>query len=469
MSVLITGGTVVTHAGRWRADVLVREGTVVGLAAPGAHEWAADRTIDATGRYLLPGGVDVHTHMELPMGPTVSADDFETGTRAAAWGGTTTIVDFAAQARGGSLVEGLERRLEQAVGRCAVDYGLHMSVADVNDGSLDEMAAIVESGVTTFKVFMAYPGVVFSDDGQIFRVMQTAAELGAMVMVHAENGLVIDVLRRQAVERGETDPIVHTLTRPPLTEAEATHRAVVLAELSGCPLYVVHMSAMQAVEEVAAARRRAVDVFGETCPQYLFLDWTHLASSEGAKYVASTPLRNREEGHQEALWTALAGGDLQVVSTDHCPFCMGDHPTLGPQKSLGSHDFTAIPNGVPGVEERMRLLFSAAVAEGRMSLERMVEVCCADPAKIFGLYPRKGTIAVGSDADIVIWDPDAEDVITVDTNHMNVDYTAYEGREVTGRIETVLLRGEPIVADGAYVGRPGDGRFLPRGRNQLLR
>jgi dihydropyrimidinase len=300
--------------------------------------------------------------------------------------------------------------------------------------------------------------------------MQKAAENGATIMMHAENGIVIDVLREQAIKRGETDPIYHAVTRPPITEAEATHRAIAYAELAGCPLYVVHMSAEEAVAEVALARDRGLNVFGETCPQYLYLDWDNLREPdfEGAKYVCSTPVRDREAGHQEALWQALATNDLQVISTDHCPFCMNDHPTLGTQKRLGEGDFTKIPNGLPGVEERMRLIYDGAVSDGRMSLERFVEVCSATPAKMFGMYPKKGTIAIGSDADIVIWNPDVESVMSVDVNHMDVDYSAYEGKTVQGKIEMVLSRGRVLIDNDTYHGSPTDGDFVARDTNQYL-
>lgn len=472
MRTLIKNGTVVTHAGRIDADVLVDGEKVVGLAAPGSHPWetGADRVIDATNRYVLPGGVDVHTHMELPFGGTYASDDFESGTRAAAWGGTTTIIDFAVQTIGEPMMDGYEAWMRKAEGRCAIDYGMHMIVSDVTDQSLKEMDILMGEGVTSFKLFMAYPGVLYSDDGKIFRAMQKASENGGMIMMHAENGIVIDVLRDQALQRGETDPIYHSITRPPVTEAEATHRAIAYAELAGAPLYVVHMSAKEAVAEVAMARDRGLNVFGETCPQYLFLGWNNLTEPgfEGAKYVCSTPVRNWEEGHQEALWRSLATNDLQVVSTDHCPFCMNDHPRLGVQKRLGEGDFTKIPNGLPGVEERMRLIYHGSVGLGRLSLERFVEVCATTPARMFGLYPQKGTIAVGSDADIVIFDPNVTTTINVDSNHMDVDYSAYEGKEVEGKIEMVLSRGRVLIEDGRYLGQPGDGKYLVRDVSQCL-
>jgi dihydropyrimidinase len=314
---------------------------------------------------------------------------------------------------------------------------------------------------------MAYPGVFYSDDGEILRAMQKAAETGTLIMMHAENGMAIDVLREQALERGETDPVYHGLTRPALTESEATHRAIVLAELAGAHLYVVHMSAKEALAEIADARDRGLPVFAETCPQYLFLTLEeHLDSDgfEGAKYVCSTPVRKSADGHQEALWTGLATNDLQVVSTDHCPFCMDDHPVLGTQKKLGLGDFTAIPNGLPGVEDRYQLIYHGGVVEGRIDVNRWIEVCATAPAKLFGMYPKKGTIAVGSDADIVVFDPDVEWTKSVDDHHMDVDYSAYEGKEVKGRVETVLLRGKVIIDGNKYVGEKGDGRYLPRDR-----
>jgi dihydropyrimidinase len=481
MRTLITGGTVVTATEIMRADVLIDDGTVVALyggegggfadaMAKTAIELGVDTTIDAAGKYVLPGGVDVHTHMELPFGGTYASDTFESGTRAAAFGGTTTIIDFAVQTIGEPMMDGYEEWMAKADGNAAIDYGFHMIVSDVNDQTLKEMDMLMGEGVTSFKLFMAYPGVLYSTDGQIFRAMQKAAENGSTIMMHAENGIVIDVLREQALARGETDPIHHSVTRPPITEGEATHRAIAYAELAGCPLYVVHMSAKEALEEIAAARDRGSNVFAETCPQYLFLGWRNLEEPdfEGSKYVCSTPVRSHEQGHQEALWTGLATNDLQVVSTDHCPFCFNDHPTLGTQKKLGLGDFTKIPNGLPGVEERFALIYHGAIAEGRLSLNRFVEVVATTPAKMFGLYPKKGTIAVGSDADIVIFDPHATSVLSAETIHMDVDYTCYEGMEVAGKIETVLSKGRVIIEDGEYRGQKGDGVYLERGTSQYL-
>ncbi|MFI0899237.1 dihydropyrimidinase [Streptomyces sp. NPDC020983] len=461
---LIRGGLVVTAAEEVHADVLIDAGRIAALAAhdsDAAASLTADTVIDATGRYVVPGGVDAHTHMEMPFGGTTASDTFETGTRAAVWGGTTTIVDFAVQDVGGSLRAGLDAWHEKADGRCAVDYGFHMIVADVHDRTLREMDALVEEGVTSFKLFMAYPGVFYSDDGRILRAFQKAAGNGALPMVHAENGIAIDVLVRQALEAGRTGPRVHGEVRHALLEAEATHRAIQLARVAGSPLYVVHVSAEQALAELTAARDLGLPVFGETCPQYLFLSADRLAEPdfEGAKYVCSTPLRPRE--HQAALWRGLRTDDLQVVSTDHCPFCFAG------QKELGRGDFSRIPNGLPGVEHRMDLLHQAVV-EGRLSRRRWIDVACAAPARMFGLYPRKGTLAPGSDADVVVYDPHAGQTLSARTHHMNVDYSAYEGRTLTGRVETVLSRGVPVVDRGTYVGRAGHGQYTPRGLCQYL-
>jgi dihydropyrimidinase len=340
-----------------------------------------------------------------------------------------------------------------------------MIAGDINADSLSEMDKLMENGVTSFKLFMAYPGVLYSDDGEILRAMQKASDIGAMIMMHAENGIAIDVLREQAIERGETDPVYHGLTRPSITEGEAAHRAIALAELAGVPLYIVHLSAKEALDEVTVARDRGLPVYAETCPQYLFLNLEeHLGAPgfEGAKYVCSTPIRRSEEGHQEALWRGLITDDLQVVSTDHCPFCMEDHPTLGTQKQLGVGDFTKIPNGLPGVEDRFQLMYHGGVAQGRFSVNRWIELCCTAPAKLFGLYPKKGTIAVGSDADIVIFDPDARWTKSVDEHHMDVDYSCYEGMEVQGSVDMVLSRGRVIIDGDQYLGSKGDGVYLPR-------
>jgi dihydropyrimidinase len=399
--------------------------------------------------------------MELPFGGTSASDTFETGTRAAAWGGTTTIVDFAVQSVGLSLREGLDAWHAKAEGNCAIDYAFHMIMSDVTESSLKEMDGLVDEGVTSFKLFMAYPGVFYSDDGKILRAMQRAAGNRGLIMMHAENGPAIDVLVEQALALGMTDPRFHGEVRHELMEAEATHRAVQLARVADAPLYVVHVSAASALAELATARDRGQNVFGETCPQYLYLSTENLAEDgfEGAKYVCSTPLRARE--HQEALWRGLRTGDLSVVSTDHCPFCFTG------QKELGRGDFSKIPNGLPGVENRMDLLHHAVLA-GRISRRRWIEIACANPARMFGLYPRKGTIAPGADADIVVYDPQDSYVMSAETHHMNVDYSAYEGRRVNGRSRTVLSRGEVVVDRGVYHGRAGHGEFVARATSQFL-
>jgi dihydropyrimidinase len=457
MRTLIRGGTVVTAVGAATADVLVQDERVAAVAAPDAHAWAqtADRVLEAAGRYVLPGAVDIHTHLELPVAGTVSADDFETGTRAALIGGTTTIVDYAGQDRGGGLLEGLQRWQARAEGRACTDYGFHLMVTDVRADTLDELPALVAAGVTSVKLFTAYPGTNYSDDGRILRTMRRAADLGVMVMMHAENGIAIDVLRAEALDRGDTDPIHHLLTRPASLEAEAVHRMVTLAEVAGCALTIVHISSADALDAAVAGRDRGLPVFTETCPQYLWLAIEDVpAGADGARLVCSPPLRWRREGHQERLWEAIATSRVDVVATDHCPFTLE-------QKLAGRDDFTRIPNGLGSIEHRLDLLHQGVV-DGRLTLERWVEACCTEPARLAGLHPRKGVLAPGADADVVIYDPTARHRLSAATHHMAVDHSAYEGLEVTGRTETVLLRGRVVVEHGRHVGRAGDGRFLPR-------
>jgi len=460
MSVLIKGGTVVTATGTTTADVLVEGETVSALLAPGTAG-EADTVIDATGKYVLPGGIDVHTHLEMPFGGTFSADDFETGTRAAAWGGTTSVIDFAVQPKGESLLATLDNWHAKADGKTAIDYGFHMIVSDVNEQTLKEMDACVDAGVNSFKMFMAYPGVFYATDGEILQAMHKAADNGGMIMMHAENGIAIDQLVVRALGRGETDPVHHGLTRPAELEGEATSRAITLAKVTGAPLYIVHLSSTPALDAVTAARDTGQNVFAETCPQYLFLSLDDLARPdfEGAKYVCSPPLRPIE--HQAALWRGLRGNDLSIVSTDHCPFCF-----VG-QKELGRGDFSKIPNGMPGIEHRMDLMYQGVLA-GHLPLTRFVEVTSTTPARMFGLYPRKGTVAPGSDADIVVYDPSASQTLSVQTHHMNVDYSAYEGMEITGKVSTVLSRGRVIIDGGEYHGSAGHGRFLERELCQYL-
>ncbi|MGW4849525.1 dihydropyrimidinase [Nocardia brasiliensis] len=467
----IHGGTVVSATGSQLLDVLVDGETIAAVLQPGTTTLGADLAatadvvLDATGKYVIPGGVDGHTHMQMPFGGTEASDTFETGTRAAAWGGTTTIVDFVVQTPGERLQDTLGAWHQKAGGKCAVDYGFHQIIGEVNDESLKGMSELVSEGVTSFKLFMAYPGVFYSTDGQILRAMQAAGDLGALLMMHAENGIAIDVLVEQAIARGDTAPYFHGTSRPWQMEEEATHRAIMLAQLTGAPLYVVHVSAKQALEQIATARGNGQNVFGETCPQYLYLSLEEQLGApgfEGAKWVCSTPLRARAEGHQDELWRYLRTGDVTTVSTDHCPFCMKD------QKEMGLGDFSKIPNGIGGVEHRMDLMFQG-VKSGRISLERWVEVCCTTPARMFGMYPRKGVISPGADADIVIYDPNGHTSIGLGkTHHMNMDYSAYEGFEIDGHVDTVLSRGRVIVDAGAYRGSAGHGRFVKRALSQNL-
>ena len=466
---LIKNGTIVSATGRTEGDVLIDGETIVGVLAPGqvdACGITADRTIDATGKYVVPGGIDAHTHMSLPFGGTVASDDFHTGTIAAAWGGVTTIIDFAVQNTNTSVQDRLAEWHEKAAGECAIDYGFHQIIGGVDEESLKAMTYLVDNeGITSFKLFMAYPGVLYSDDGQILRAMQNAGESGAMIMMHAENGIAIDVLVAQSLARGDTDPMYHSLTRPAELEGEATHRAIQLAKVAGnVPLYIVHMSASEALEEVAAAQHAGLNVFAETCPQYLYLtleDQLMQPGFEGAKWVCSTPLRTKHAHHQTDLWKGLRMNELAIVSTDHCPFCMKD------QKELGLGDFSKIPNGIGGVEHRMELIYQGVVT-GEISLERWVETCSTTPARMFGL-DRKGSIAPGFDADILVWDPNSRTKIGIaDKHHMNMDHSAYEGFEIDGKVDTVLSRGRVIVENDTFTGAKGHGKYVKRGLSNYL-
>jgi len=454
MRTLIKNGTIVTAVDHYKGDVLIEDEkiTVIGTAL----EMAADKLIDATAKYVLPGGIDVHTHMDMPFGGTTSADDFETGTIAAAFGGTTSIVDFAIQYRGQTLHHAMETWAKKAEGRAVIDYGFHMIVTELNDQVEGEMDALVRQGISSFKLFMAYPGVFMLDDASIFKALLRTGKNGGSICMHAENGGVIDVLVQRALAEGKTAPKYHALTRPARAEAEATHRAIALSEIADVPIYIVHLSSAEALEMVTEARDRGLPAFAETCPQYLFLSYENYEEPgfEGAKYVMSPPLRERAK--QAALWRGLAFNDLQCISTDHCPFCMKE------QKELGVNDFSKIPNGAPGVETRMSLVYDGGVRAGRITLNRFVELTSTSPAKIFGLFPRKGTIAPGSDADIVIFDPNRTMTLSAKTLHMNVDYNPYEGRQVTGATDTVLSRGRLVIEDGVFVGRKGGGSFLKR-------
>lgn len=452
---IITNGAVVTATDTYKADVGIEGGkiTAIGAALPREN---ATRVIDAKDRLVIPGGIDVHTHLDMPFGGTTSADDFETGTRAAAFGGTTTLIDFAIQYKGQTLRTAFDTWMQKASAKATTDYAFHCIITDLPDARLDEMDALVNEGVPSFKLFMAYPGVFMLDDATIFKAMRRTAKNGGMICMHAENGGAIDVIVRQALAEGKTAPKYHALTRPTTAEAEATARAIALAEMAGSPVYIVHMSCNDALEKVREARDRGLPVYGETCPQYLYLSLDDMDAPgfEGAKYVFTPPLR--EKWHQEKLWQGLKQDNLQVVSTDHCPFCFKE------QKELGKDDFTKIPNGGPGIEHRMSLIFSGGVAKGRFSANRFVEITSTTPAKLFGLYPRKGTIAVGSDADLVIFDPAKKQTISAKTHHMRVDYSMFEGITVTGVAETVLSRGRVIVENNEFKGKAGMGNFLKR-------
>jgi dihydropyrimidinase len=458
MSVLIKGGRVITAADDYVGDVLVEGETVAQLGD--SLDVQADKVIDASGKYVLPGCIDPHTHMEMAFGGTVTCDDFTSGTTSAAFGGTTTHVDFCMQTPGDSLPDALaayHEKIERA--KPVIDVGFHIAVTDLHEGgNLEDLARLPDEGVTSYKLFMAYKGAIMVDDETLFKVMQVAADTGALVMVHAENGDAIDVLVKKARAEGKTEPKWHAATRPPITEAEATNRAIQLARVAGAPLYVVHVSCKEAIEPIERARAANWDAWGETCTQYLFIDETALDQPdfEGGKYVYTPPPRPKE--NQEHLWRAIATDVLSVVSTDHCPF------NWDGQKTIGRDDFSKIPNGGPGIENRLHMLHHFGAREGRFSLNRMVELLSTNPARFFGLYPRKGTIAVGSDADIVVFDPEKPHTISASTHHSNVDYNLFEGTEVRGAPDAVLVRGQVIVENDELVAEPGAGQFIKRAR-----
>lgn len=452
---IIQNGSVVTATDTYTADVAIANEKIaaVGMNLPAQN---TTRVVDAAGKLVLPGGIDVHTHLDMPFGGTTSSDNFETGTRAAAFGGTTTLIDFAIQYKGQPLRQAFDTWMSKAAGKAVCDYAFHCIVTDISGGQLSEMNDLVREGVTSFKLFMAYPGVFMLDDGSIFKALQKTSKNGGMVCMHAENGSAIDVIVQQALAEGKKAPKYHALTRPTTAEAEATARAIALAEMAGAPIYIVHLSCNDALEKVREARDRGLPVYAETCPQYLYLSIENFDAPgfEGAKYVFTPPLR--EKWHQEKLWNGLQRDHLQVVSTDHCPFCFKE------QKELGRDDFTKIPNGGPGIEHRMSLIYSGGVAGGRFSVNRFVELVSTTPAKLFGLYPRKGTIAVGSDADLVIFDPRRKHTISAKTHHMRVDYSMFEGIQVTGVPDIVLSRGRVVVEGDRFLAHAGQGEFLKR-------
>jgi len=454
MRTLIKNGRIVTAVDDYHADILIENQKISVIGKDLQME--ADHTIDASGKLVIPGGIDPHTHMELPFGGTQASDDFRTGTIAAAHGGTTSIIDFAVQYKGQSLIEGIDNWHKKAEGKTAIDYGFHLITTELEDKQIEELYTAMDEGVTSFKMFMAYPGVFLVDDATIFRAMSAAGARGGLICMHAENGIVINEIIKRALENGRTAPKYHALTRPTIAEAEGVHRAIAIAEMAESPVYIVHLSCTDALNQVRQARDRGIPAFAETCPQYLFHSIDDYGDNfDGARYVMTPPLREKHN-HAE-LWKGLKMDDLQVISTDHCPFCMKE------QKELGKDDFSRIPNGAPGVENRMSLIYNGGVVEKRISLNRFVELTSTAAAKMFGLFPKKGTIAVGSDADIVIFDPEKEHTFGVENEHMSVDYSSYEGWKVKGKVETVLSRGRVVIENGEHKGKAGDGQFLKRG------
>lgn len=457
MKKLIKNGTIATAADTYQADILI-DGERIAAIGRNLQDEGAE-IIDAKGCYVFPGGIDPHTHLDMPFGGTVTKDDFESGTMAAAFGGTTTVIDFCLTEKGKPLKNAIQMWHEKSKDKAVIDYSFHLMISEINDDVLGELPAVInEEGISSFKVFMAYKNVFQADDSTLFRTLLTAKELGGLVMVHAENGDVIDYLTKKALADGKTDPIFHALTRPPEVEGEATGRAAQLTGLANSQLYVVHVSCADAVEKIAEARSKGFDVWGETCPQYLVLDQTYLEKPdfEGAKYVWSPPLRDKK--HQDVLWNALKTGVLQTLGSDQCSF------DFKGQKDLGKGDFTKIPNGGPIIEDRLSILFSEGVTKGRISLNQFVDMTSTKTAKLFGLYPKKGTIAVGSDADLVLFDPTLERTISAETHHMAVDYNAFEGMKITGEPVSVLSRGEFVVRDKQFTGCAGRGKFQKRAK-----
>lgn len=461
---LIRRGRVITASDDYVADVLMQNGVIHAIGA--RLEVGPDvAVVDARGLYVLPGGVDCHVHLQNVIGPTITCDTFASGTKAAAFGGTTTVVDFALQNATDTPLGAIARVQRSAESQVNIDYSLHCIVTRVDKQVLTDVRhAMRHEGVTSFKMFMAYPGVMMTDDAAIFQMLRQVGADGGMVALHAENGTVIDLLIKEALEAGHTSPRYHALTRPAILEGEATHRGIRLAELAEAPIYFVHVSGNQALKHIVAARAEGIPVFAETCPHYLLFDDGVYDNDdfETARYVMTPPLRTPDD--QKHLWRALRFDDLQVIATDHCPFCMKEgHLGYQLQKMRGKDDFSLIPNGAPGIETRLVSLYDIGVMQGKLSLNRFVQLTSTTPAKLFGLFPKKGTIAVGSDADVVLFDPNAVQTIHAKDLHGNCDYTLLEGRTLRGRVEKVYLRGQLIVDGAQWHGREGMGRFVPRG------
>ncbi|MEL6272302.1 MAG: dihydropyrimidinase [Chloroflexota bacterium] len=487
MGTLFKGGTVVSASDMVQADILV-EGEVITTFGQDLPADGHD-VVDCSGKYIMPGGIDVHTHLDLPFGGTYSNDDFDTGHMAAAFGGTTCHIDFVIQPIGGSLADGVATWRKKAE-KAQIDYGFHMAITDLRDDVMDEIPSLLDEGITSLKVFMAYKNVFMVDDDTLFRCMNKAAENGMIVMVHAENGDVEALLTPKLLAEGKTDPVWHASSRPPEIEGEATNRAVTMSGMTGCPLYVVHMTCEPAIEALRRGRQAGYPVMGETCVQYFFLtveDHLGAPGFEGAKYVCSPPIRTTHD--HGVLWRAVQDGTLQHISTDHCDFWfeggvgpwqewMDTHPNgdwpeyeaqdptyRRPGKELGKGNFAKIPNGMPGLEDRMMVTWEHGVNSGRLSPTKFVELMCTNPAKIFGMYPKKGTIAIGSDADLVVWDPEAEHTISAETHHMRVDYNVYEGMTVKGKPAQVWQRGKKLVDGDEWLGENGQGQFVSRKPN----
>lgn len=458
MSILIKNGRIITASDDYQADIYIEDEKIVAIGKN--LSYPADKTVDASGKLVFPGGIDPHVHLDMPFMGTYSSDDYETGTRAALHGGTTSVIEFILQKQGDTLHNALKEWQDKSIPKAVGDFSYHMAVTDFNDDVAKEVVQMItEEGITSFKTFMAYKGALMIDDGQMVQLMKVVKKHGGIVTVHATNGDMIDSLVSKNLAEGNTKPIYHYLSQPEVTEAEASARFTDMLHYTGCPGYIVHMTCEGALNAVRKATQRNQKVFVETCSQYLMIDASLYEREDGAKWVMSPPLREKKD--QEALWSGINQGLIQVVGTDHCPFTLE-------QKAMGKDNFAKIPNGHPAIEHRIEFMYSEGVRKGKISLNKFVEVCSTNASKIFGMYPRKGTIAIGSDADIVIFDPTKKHTISVNTHHMNCDYSGYEGWEVIGKTETVLLRGKVAIENEKCLLNPGDGKFIPRGKSSLI-